>query len=274
MAILRRLNLRNRLAKCFTWNDNDNGRMTNAQIQFVTTGAPGGDTYCFTAFPRLFLDIAASLSGYLPGTYSTFVLSQTEPVATDRDKIWIQLGADNLPTGRFFTYVGGWFMRHPRRDSGSIYMGERLWWVGTESDAWSLDGGSGQDPSGTPPTLTTGAMWEKDSDFDFRFPLAAGTSPKPTTVSIGATGGEEEHALIVSEIPPHVHTFPIYNGDGANNSTDRINTTDELVVANPTFPTSSVGGTGTPAVVVAHNNLPPYRVGIWLKPTIRQFFSP
>ena len=241
----------------------------DALIQFVTTGAPGGDAYCFTTFPRLFLDMAASLSGFLPGTYSTFVVSQSEPVVTDRDKVWIQLDANNLPTGRFFIYLGGWFMRHLRRDAGGFYMYERIWWVGTESNAWSLDGGSGQNPSITPPTQTTGAMWERDTDFDFRFPLAAGTSPKPTTVSIGDTGGAEEHVLTTAELPSAAK--PVVSVD--------------LGVADGNLPNPGGGlltvGSGDHSLDVtwgglntAHNNLPPYKVGIWLKPTIRQYFSP
>ena len=39
----------------------------------------------------------------------------------------------------------------------------------------------------------------------------------------------------------HTHTFPLYAGDGANNSTNRINTTDESGMVNSAFATTSNG---------------------------------
>lgn len=39
----------------------------------------------------------------------------------------------------------------------------------------------------------------------------------------------------------HTHTFPLYAGDGTNNSTNRINTTDETGMVNSAFATTSNG---------------------------------
>ena len=248
----------------------------DALIQFVTTGAPGGDAYCFTTFPRLFLDMAASLSGFLPGTYSTFIAQQGEPDVSDQDKIWIQLDAAGFPTGRYFKYLGGWFTRHPRRQDGEAWQDERIWWVGTEADIKIFDGGNTDAVS-----TTTGPMWEIDHDFDFRFPLGAGTSPKPTTVAVGDTGGNEEETLSLSKIPPHTHSL---NDSSATNKFGRYDENDGN--ENPwgsgnqgsfegefSFSTQSTGGNSTGGTDPV-SNMPPYRVGFWLKPTIRIYLRP
>lgn len=256
----------------------------NAIIQFSFAGLADG--YCFTTPERFALDIVAAMQGYLPGTYSTFVSSASEPDVDDRDKLWIQLDADGYPTGRIFTYIGGWFMRNPRRDAAGAYLDERVWWAGSESDAWSFDGGSGDDPSTTPPTPKTGAMWEVDHDYDFRFPLAAGTSPKPTTVSVGNTGGEEDHVLISNEVAKHQHqVWPADGGDGNTakewSHFDAGGESCNPGLSKPVMPTDDCSSGKTTLVAsyqtdgdAGHNNMPPYRVGYWLKPTIRIYMSP
>jgi len=256
---------------------------SDALINFTFAGLPAN--YCFTSYDRFALDIAAGLQGFLPGNYSTFVVSQAEPDVADRDKVWIQLDSNGLPTGRIFTYIGGWFQRHPRRDEAGKYLDERVWWVGTEADAWSFDGGDGTDPSTTPPTTTTGAMWERDTDFDFRFPLAAGTSPKPTTVSIGDTGGEEEHTLTSDEVAKHTHLcWPADGGDGnagrqwshqdPGGESDTGDITKSIVPNDDNTAKTTLQAVAQSDGDAAHNNMPPYRVGVWLKPTIRGYYSP
>lgn len=248
---------------------------SDAIISFSFAGLPA--SYCFTTPERFALDIAAALQGYLPGAYSTIIRSSTEPAATDRDKVWVQVNADGAMTGRIFTWAyGTWVMQNPRRDPS-----ERVWFEGSEADAWSYDGGDGTDPSSNPPTTTTGAMWEYDTNYAFRFPLMAGTSDTPTTVSIGDTGGEEKHTLVQTELPDV--SFPITQtndptlsgtdvwgsgdlGDGSfgGNGLASTGTSEE-----PTRMTIESGGSNTPFSV-----LPPYRVGAWLKPTARQFYTP
>lgn len=253
--------------------------MNNAILVFSFAGL--ASPYCYTTPERFALDIAAGLQGYLPGTYSTIIRSSTEPIATDRDKVWYQVNADGASTGRVFTYAyGKWVMQNPRRDPA-----ERVWFEGSAADAWSYDGGDGSDPSSNPPTTTTGAMWEVDHNYDFRFPLAAGTSPKPTTVNVGGTGGEEDHILISNEVAKHTHlVWPGDNGDGnAGKLWSHFDfggggpdgRTAAPLQPSTTFPTQTViqaipqtdGDAG-------HNNMPPFRAGFWLKPTIRQFFTP
>lgn len=253
--------------------------MNNAVIQFSFAGLPA--SYCFTGFDRFALDITAGLQGYLPGTYSTIVRSATEPVAADRDKVWFQVNADGASTGKQFTYAyGKWVMLNPRRNPD-----ERVWFEGSESDAWSYDGGDGTDPSTNPPTATSGAMWEPDHEYDFRFPLGAGTSPKPTTVSVGDTGGNEEIVQTAAQVAKHQHTvWPTDGGDGNTGKLwshfDAGGESCDSRLESPLKPNTDCEQQTTIKAQYQDdgdepmNIMPPYRCGYWLKPTQRLFYTP
>lgn len=242
----------------------------DAIITFSFAGLPAG--YCFTTPERFALDIASGLQGYLPGTYSTIIRSATEPVATDRDKVWVQVTVDGAPTGKVFTYAfGAWVAPNPRRDPD-----ERVWWTGSESDAWSYDGGDGTDPSSNPPTATTGAMWMRDTDYNARFPIQAGTLPSGTALSPGDTGGEEEHVLTEAELPSHTHPITARSTNDVSNGSGTIpgrnDNLDGVVYNDTTFATYglSIAKTGGDE---AHNTLPPFKTGMWLKPTGRLYYQ-
>lgn len=226
-------------------------------ITFSFAGLPAD--YCFTTPARLALDIVAGMSGYLPGSFTFIIDSESEPAAADRDKLWHKLLPGGAPTGQIYKYyLGFWVTPHQEAASGD----KRTWFEGVEADVWSLDGGDGTDPSTNPPTATSGAMWEVDHNYDFRVPLGAGTSPAPhtTTVVPGDTGGEEEHTLTVGELPAHSHEVrykPDAAGGGAGGY---VAYNDNAVV--------DTNDTGSDE---SHNNMPPYRVGYWIKRTARQF---
>ena len=240
----------------------------DAPVNFTFAGLPEG--YCFTTPQRFALDIVAQMTGYIPGEYSVIIKSDTEPVAADRNKDWHKLIGDE-PTGEIYSwYLGKWVRKNPFEASGDF----RLWWEGTEANVWAFDGGDGTDPSAVPPTAITGAMWEVDHNYDFRFPLGAGTSPKPTTASVGGTGGEEEHSLIVSELAPHTHdisTPAAATDDIPSTTVDGGTNPDPVVTVD--FVTESAGGAGTPPVVVPHQNMPPWRAGYWIMRTSRIFLT-
>lgn len=244
----------------------------DALISFSFAGLPAG--YCYTSPERFALDIVAAMQGYLPGAYSTIIRSESEPVATDRDKVWYQVNADGAATGRVFTYAyGKWVMQNPRRDPN-----ERVWFEGSEASAWSYDGGDGTDPSSNAPTATTGAMWEYDKEYSARFPLMAGTSATPTTFSIGDTGGEEQHTIITAELPAAFSLSASLPGHRTNTETlgpqwlapagSAYSSVTNPATEVGTFAFTNAGGGQ------AMTNLPLYRVGAWLKPTARQYFTP
>lgn len=252
---------------------------SDALISFSFAGLSAN--YCFTTPERFALDIAAGLQGYLPGAYSTIIRSSTEPAAADRDKVWYQVNADGAPTGKSFTYAyGSWVMPNPRRDPN-----ERVWFEGSEAEAWSYDGGDGTDPSSSAPTSTTGAMWEYDENYAGRFPLMAGTTAKPTTYSIGDAGGEEEVTLTAAQVAKHQHK--VWPADGGDSNTakewshfDAGGESCNSGLTKPIMPTDDCSARTTVLATEqddggeAHPNTPLYRVGAWLKPTARIYYTP
>ena len=128
--------------------------------------------------------------------------------------------------------------------------------------------------SATNPETLFGGKWEQIKD---RFLLAAGSS-----YAAGSTGGEATHALTVSEMPSHGHTFKLisnsysffnadsngsaWNGDNqfalaakrkisGTSGVDNVLNTSNLVTKEPL---NNTGGGN------AHNNMPPYlAVYVW-----------
>lgn len=244
-------------------------------ISFSFAGLP--DSYCFSGFNRFALDIVENMSGYIPGTYSVIINSEIEPDAEDRDKLWHKQLPGGAPTGSLYSYyLGKWVTPHPIEAESNM----RMWWDGTEADLWAFDGGDGTDPSTNAPTATTGAMWERDTNYDFKFPLAAGTSPASTTVVPGDTGGAETVTLVEGQLPEHDHSmFTDTTQVGSN-----LVGPNEYVAAKLQYSDSSyimsetasavdptIGLTGASGEGEAVNKMPPYRVGMWAKRTARVY---
>lgn len=206
-------------------------------------------------------------------------VSDTAPTADRRgDTLWLKLsGTDPI---RLYKYTQGyWAARNPIAPSNSVDGASLRWlWVGTLSNLWSLDGGSGDDPSVVAPTAFTGAMWEEDTDFAARMPLGVGTLPLSTTaVAVTGTGGVDQTVLTKAQIPPHQHKlgFQESTADGSNPSYLYGNQPD-ISVATRVYITedgSALGLGDGAGAATAHNNMPPY-VGVYfIKRTIREFYT-
>lgn len=251
----------------------------NAPIVFNTTGAPAG--YCPDSWNRLWLDFAASLYGYLPGNYSTIIISETEPAAGDRDKAWLKLDVGGNPVG-WFKYANGAWIWPNQVEPNSIV---RQIVEGSDADIWSLDGGDGTDPSSNAPTSTTGAMWEEDINYRGRMPLGAGTlSPSSTVVAVGDTGGVDQVTQTSAQMAVHAHDirgiFLDVNTD--THGAGGIAETEAGYTANAgrvfTSPAgiaiANNGGSGSPAATQPMNTISPYRGVKLIKRTARQFYTP
>jgi hypothetical protein len=239
--------------------------MQNAPIKFSFAGLPAA--YCFTTPQRFALDIASGLSGFLPGDFAKIIRSEDEPDVSQRiDSLWFKPSQ-----GRLYYYDGGWINRNL---ADAI---DRRWVEATPAEIWAYDGGDGTDPSTSPPTDRTGAMWEEDTNYAARFPLAAGTSPAPnsTVFGVGDTGGEEKHTLLPAELPKHSHKVQFIGTLCSVTSTTRFG--GEPTGGTPDFGnadcpvTDSFGGDGT-GVTTPHNTFPLYRCGRWIKRTGRLFY--
>lgn len=81
----------------------------NPKVVFGMGTLPGG--FCPADFQALFNAIPTYLQGTLPATFSTFLIKDTEPEATDRDKLWVKVDPNNCnPIGfyLFSTNYGVW----------------------------------------------------------------------------------------------------------------------------------------------------------------------
>lgn len=201
---------------------------TDAEISFLAATLPEG--VCYASEQERLLAFASNLSGFLPGTFSTFIIGSATPAPEDQDKPWI---ADD---GRMYLFelpgLGAWVSRHPEA-TGSIKL-----YGGTEASVTTFDGGEAGAVS-----AAAGPMWEIVTAAAARFILAPGTLPSGTVVAVGATGGNEEHTITVDEMPAHTHDValrPTESGGTANLYADRARADNP----EPTnlLETSEVGG--------------------------------
>jgi microcystin-dependent protein len=159
-------------------------------------------------------------------------------------------------------------IRWPYPDPGLIPLGGIIMWSGTTLDLplnWALcDGGT----YGTPGILTP--------DLRGRFIIGAtyatgttrynGMSISPnsvdansqtcSTLAVGAAGGEQNHTLIISEIPSHNHTYTAPPALGSIEYAYQppviINPPPQLSYTNISYTTGNTGGSNS------HNNIPQF----------------
>jgi microcystin-dependent protein len=142
-----------------------------------------------------------------------------------------------------------------------------------ESDVWSYDGGDGDNPTTDPPTDKSGAMWEVDHDFDFHFPLGAGTSAAPynTLINVGDVGGEEKHGLTSDENGIHSHFL---RADQGQVFTGKLSVTGKDIPAGNYISNEFSTATQISGLGVGHNNMPPYIGVYFIKRTMRKYYLP
>ena len=243
--------------------------MNNAPITFTNGTLPEG--FCFTTWQQTFNTFTSLLNGYLPGQYTVWNYGNTEPAASERGNPWLRLNSDGSPDKIYVFWSGEWVSPHPvPYESPEIRI-----WSGLIADLVDYDGGA----AGTV-TDTTGPMWEEVVAMRALFPLGAGTLASGTVVGVGDTGGEEKHSLIETEMPPHSHTTRAIQIDPENDNRgygvigqNESNYTDGSEFSS-TIAIKSAGGTGDPAVVVAHNTIPPYIGVAFIQRTARKFYTP
>ena len=109
----------------------------------------------------------------------------------------------------------------------------------------------------TSPSTLFGGTWEQVKD---KFVLAAGDSYK-----VGATGGEANHTLTVSEMPSHRHSSDSYQygypSDNSITAKDNYCTWVNRGTINGNAPNTAESGwikTSQQGGSQPHNNMPPY----------------
>lgn len=232
--------------------------MSTPQIgQLIPGSLP---TTCYPQDVQTLYNLFCQLSTVQFPGLTGVIISDTQPVATDRDKAWLKTsGTAPLWPPVFIYFNGKWVARHPV-DAGAS---ERRLWVGLEADLTSYDGGDGNAPGDA-----SGPMWAVDHTFDARFLVAPGTLPSTTMIAVNGTGGEETHVLTTDEMPSHNHptlTQPS-NGFLVDISSGGSGTDVGGSLIKTDLTTGNTGGDK------AHNNLPPY-IGVFvIKRTGRVYY--
>lgn len=186
-----------------------------------------------------------------------------EAAPSDLTKIWFKT-ISGVPDREYYFASGVWLAKHPIQVGFTM-----LAPAGTSlADIDTLDGGEVG-----PVTAFTGPMWERDTDFDARFPIGPGTFPSGDVLVEGAIGGEERHALTVEELAPHAHAVLASmdeTGGGTAINRLRINSNE----ANSDLNTANTGGDAvTPGLNgKPHGTVPPFRVRFFIKRTARGWY--
>jgi hypothetical protein len=234
------------------------------------------------------LNLFVSLLSVSMGASTTIIWQTDAPGSDDYDKLWVRLRPDGSMEG-IYKFFGAWRRPHPVPPSSL----SRLVFTGSTDDLVTYDGGA----AGAVGDYS-GPMWEEDTDFQFRFPIGAGTNPTAyapnpaTIIGVAGTGGAEQMVIDAAILPAHQHYVvspgagssalssvnyvPSYGGTtGPSSSTEYwfINGAD----APATEGLSSVyppGGTPGDAPTSNLVIMPPYRGVIFAKRTARLDYIP
>jgi hypothetical protein len=256
--------------------------LQNAVLSFAAGNFPDG--YCPSSYQVFANDIAAALSGTLPGNFTAWNVtsdSPAPPAPNDNAKPWLKLDPSTCaPVGVYVwsAAFGAWVSRHP------CFPGMVIMYEGTDVSVPSLDGGDGGD-IGTV-TQVTGPMWQIISEMAAKFPIGPGTLPGyqavpvPTTITVGVNGGIEGNSVVVgaANVPPHVHNIacPISDAAAIDSTTGQFKTNLQWADGEA----STLGGKTRSNIPdplgtkpLEFSNLPPYR-GIWfLRKTARLYYK-
>lgn len=206
--------------------------------------------------------LVSLLQATFPEDASIFNTGNTEPAPSRRVYPWYRSNADGTPD-RWYKYsMGAWISLH-EMPPGSVIMYE-----GTEVSIDTFDGGS----AGAI-TSISGPMWEKVTSMNARFPIGPGTLPSTTVIGIGDTGGNEEVSLTVAQMPPHTHAIRLNANDdgGSGSGGDEPDDSDPTLAGNLFGETEEEGGSGSPAAVEAHDNMPPWKAIWFIRRTARLY---
>lgn len=233
--------------------------LPSTPIVLLASPPPTGTCYP-SEYNQVFVDVANYVRGILSGTTSFIIQGATEPDPADRDKLWAK--DDGFIYGFNLYGQGKWVSKYWPPAGAN---GFRMWWDGSEADLNTFDGGDGGIV-----TATGGTFWVRDTNYDGKFSLQAGTlQPSATVVAIGATGGVDQVGLTAAQNGAHFHNIQL---TGFRTNLESLTAqwfappNGSVPVTNPATGTVSTDpdGNGDP-----HTNVPPYRAGFWAKRSAR-----
>lgn len=241
--------------------------------------------YCYPDDPQEFnVDIVTRIVAFLNTVYTGVYASPTEPPADERDKVWF-----NTVNQRLYWYINGAWQRkyEPWASSSRLIM--------IEADIDTFNAEEGGDATGVAVGDSVGPLWELATEYVGRVPIGVGLIPgsaPASTLALGDTGGEAQHALTEAEgaVGQHIHPFglshagnddayfkkagapntvPGYTGyyiTGSDGNIETPETTADLY-------TSPSGNDGAGVTAAAHTNLQPYKAVNFARRTARIYVS-
>lgn len=225
-------------------------------VNISTASVP--EAWCNLTLQEIWPKLASLLQVEIPSTDYNF--GPDTPAPDKQDKPWLKTDASYVPDRWYVYSSGAWIAKHPDAP------GKIVIYDGLEADIATYDGGE----AGTV-TATTGPMWEKYTPLNARFPIGIGTLPSGkliTLVGADATGGEEKHELVESELPNiEIHSRQRTDlQDGGGSAALLQHDTFGTQVTVDEFGGDADGDTE------AHNNMPPYAGVIFIKKTARTHY--
>ncbi len=156
-------------------------------------GGPSAEQQRFDAYMQRAI-------GVLPGNFSVWNYGSDTPSVDNRGIPWHRINTDGSPDRDYDFFNGAWSSLHP------VPPGVITMWMGDPTTIDTFDGGE----AGTV-SAQTGPMWEIVTTMAARVPIGVGALPSGTALATGATGGEENHTLLVAEMPKH--KFQCFSAD-------------------------------------------------------------
>lgn len=236
--------------------------MADQTLQVQAGSLPSG--FCPADYQSMLNGFSAVQTVVIPsGSDVTVIASATQP--SDTTAYWIQLDSLGRPVRAYYFAQGAWLSKHP------LEPGMTMIWTTALPTFTTFDGGDAD-----PLSAISGPMWEVVTAFEARMPLGVGTLPiSGTVLAVGDTGGLERVSLTTAEMPPHDHDFTVIAKAAGPSGAGALTGGDDDTANDGEFEgtTTEVGGTGSPAVVSSHQNLPPYLAVYMLRRTARAFYS-
>lgn len=206
----------------------------------------------------------------LPSAIGGLVLSQSKPHYDPTAPVaWGKLDSLNRLIRIYTPADGYWLAAHPDTTGKGCFINTAvntaIFGGLTYCD---FDGGD----ISVAPSVYSGPFWQIVGQAQFL--IGAGTLASGTVLTLAGTGGEENHVLTTSEMPPHTHQIDIRTGLGSNGPGASAPKWEGVDTNGATGSTGGDPTTGTPPMTAkAHNNMPPYLVVQWAVRTSRIYYA-
>lgn len=235
----------------------------------VTPGSLG-DGFCPASEQLRFNAYAAALSVTFPLGLGNFSQGNTTPATDMQSFPWFRYNSDGSPDKWYIYFNGAWVSPNPvpANDPAAL-----RFFQGTYASIATYDGGDTNAPG-----AASGPMWAvigQTTGGSTDYGSMGGRMPVGVSADFaqGATGGEINHTLLVTEMPAHAHPPPVtatagYCIDGAPGGNAALNA-GNLVNE---YQMTGIAGGNADGTTAPHQNMPPFLSAYFIYRTSRIFY--